>query len=163
LKSLHFLEWIRAIAKLAYRDGEDGQYPIVELSITGAPDLLFLLMTPEPDSLRNPRDNYKLPFFEVLNGGRIGSDMFYATVGSNIVYRRVPSLCVFRTEKGYLGFGDEAVAAGDTIAILYGLGSPAILRREAAAWQFLGPCFGVGIMLREGMSHNLEVEDFRIE
>jgi hypothetical protein len=75
----------------------------------------------------------------------------------------VTSLCVFRTERGYLGFGDEAVALGDAVTILYGLGSSVILRREAAAWQLLGPCFGVGIMLDEGTRQNPPEEDFRIE
>jgi hypothetical protein len=64
---------------------------------------------------------------------------------------------------GYSGFGDEAVAPGDAVTILYGLGSPVILRRRAAAWQLLGPCLGVGIMLDEGSRQNPPEEDFRIE
>jgi hypothetical protein len=85
----------------------------------------------EPLHLRN------LPFLGVLNGGKIGSVIYYASVGAYIVHSRVTSLCVFGTERGYLGFGDEAVAPGDAVTILYGLGSPVILRREAAAWQFI--------------------------
>jgi hypothetical protein len=164
LKSPQFLEWVRAIAKLAYRDGENGQYPIAGLSITGALNLLFeFIPLANTDLVSDPLHLSSLPFLNVLNGGSIGSDFFVVSAGVSTVHRRVTSLCIFRTERGYLGFGDEAVAPGDAVTILYGLGSPAILRGEAAAWQFLGPCFGLGITLSEGMSQNLPEEDFRIE
>jgi hypothetical protein len=164
LKSPQFLEWVRAIAKLAYRDGEDGQYPIPGLSITGALSLLFqFIPSANTDLVSNPLYLSSLPFLEVLNGGSIGSNFFNVSAGVYMVHRRVTSLCVFRTERGYLGFGNEAITPGDAVTILYGLNSPVILRREPAAWQLLGPCFGVDIMLDEGTCQNPPEEDFRIE
>jgi hypothetical protein len=73
----------------------------------------------------------------VLNVGKISSAIYHASVGAHTVHSRVTSLCVFGTEREYLGIGDEAVALGDAVTILYGLGSPVILRREAAACQFI--------------------------
>lgn len=161
LESPEFLEWFRAIANLAYRDGKDGQYPVAGLSITGALNLLFQVM-PNLEEHSDPVTLCHLPFLEVLNGEKIGSEVYHALIGVHAVYKQIPSLCVYRTEKRCLGFGDEAVAPGDTVATLRGLNTLVILRPEGAGWQLLGPCFGVCIIPGEEMSQNLEIKDIRI-
>ena len=161
IKSASFQTWATGVAKLAYGDMQDAEY-VGGSTITGALNQLFELSAFPPGTL-DPHSLAGISFLDLLSGRTIGSNPFYISLAVHIVQRKLASLSVFRTEKGYLGIGDEGMEPGDIITILYGLQLPVILRRVEESWNLVGICFVVGIMRGEAIDMSLKEEDFRIQ
>jgi hypothetical protein len=143
MESPEFLSWFQSIARMAYPDGVETEYP-GGVDTTAAMNLLFMGIKdkPKPDH----RNGMGPPFLEVLAGKGFGGHFDHILV-IPIVRRRYPWLTFFRATKGYLGFGDEATMPGDTIVGIDGLPTPLVLRKKGAAtWRLLGPSFVVGMM-----------------
>ncbi|KAI8719937.1 HET domain-containing protein [Fusarium sp. LHS14.1] len=74
---------------------------------------------------------------------------------------RVSGQAIFWTERGYLGFGDFDVLAGDVLVVLPGMAIPLLLRPVTGnEWKVVGPCLVKGIMDGEALLLNGKEEDF---
>ena len=160
LNSPQFLAWFMAIARMAYPDAVEVEYP-GGANTSIALDLLFMGKKDRPaaehSALMGP------PFLQVLKGGTFVSPLYRAPMVIAMVRQRYPSLAFFKTRKGYLGFGDEATEPGDAIVQLHGLSVPLVLRKCGGTWRLLGSCFVVGIMSGEIRKTDDESTVFRID
>ena len=56
----------------------------------------------------------------------------------------------FITKKGRVGVGSSSLRKGDTVAVIFGAGTPHLLRQYKNDWLFVGDCYLDGVM--EGQS-----------
>ncbi|KAK5081488.1 hypothetical protein LTR70_008559 [Exophiala xenobiotica] len=57
----------------------------------------------------------------------------------------------FITQDGRIGVGPTSMKKGDTVVVLFGGGTPYVLRRWKGKWLFLGGCYVTGIMRGESI------------
>lgn len=79
----------------------------------------------------------------------------HADGGEKVQYEDdMRSACTIRrcfiTKKGRVGVGCTSLAKGDTVAVIFGAGTPHLLRRYKEEWLFVGDCYLDGVM--EGQS-----------
>jgi len=57
----------------------------------------------------------------------------------------------FITQDGRIGVGPTSMKKGDTVVVLFGAGTPYVLRRWKGKWLFLGECYVTGLMQGESI------------
>ncbi|KAI5456036.1 heterokaryon incompatibility protein-domain-containing protein [Mariannaea sp. PMI_226] len=67
---------------------------------------------------------------------------------------------IFKTAGGRLGIGHSIVKSGDMIAVVWGVGSPIVLRPQAKGWSFVGDAYVDGLMYGEILDTKPRHEDF---
>ena len=69
----------------------------------------------------------------------------------------------FKTKRGYLGLGSQALQVGDIVCVLAGGEVPFVLRRARTHYQLVGESYVHGIMDGEVAHHDIPVQTFEIQ
>ncbi|TVY82021.1 Heterokaryon incompatibility protein 6 OR allele [Lachnellula suecica] len=108
---------------------------------------------------RQGSSNASVPRKSDYDGGTL--KQFYGRVEDTVV-EMARRLTI--TEKGYLGMAACRARKGDSVCVLYGCNIPVLLRKKAAAFEFIGECYLEGFMNGKALDKDTDLTEvqFRI-